>query len=198
MKAPGPSTERTVALGQHGRGKSGTGGSFLTLETAEGPKPLLIAGGPGYGKRKDLSAGQLGQAGSGNRILGSSGVQKFRSKDVQNFNCAGAGFVTGPQVETSDLKNCFVPRSYSEGLYGGLNRATLSGSQGGFGGGASSIDDSTYGAGGGYTGGAHYDDGKVLSGGGAGSFASVPNAVFTHHQQTDGKCKIELLPDKSE
>ena len=37
-------TEITAALGQQGDRSCGSGGSFLVLESDEGPKPLLIAG----------------------------------------------------------------------------------------------------------------------------------------------------------
>ena len=50
------------------------------------------------------------------------------------------------------------------------------------------------GGGGGFTGGGHElrTDG-ALSGGGGGSFA-VKDAVFTHHNEIFGKCKIDFLP----
>ena len=46
----------TVALGQQGtesHGDCGSGGSFVVLESEEGPKPLLIAGGAGRARKDE-------------------------------------------------------------------------------------------------------------------------------------------------
>ena len=208
----------TVALGQKGTETSGFGGSFLTLETTDGPTPLLIAGGPGgdlmydsEDEEKEFANGQLSQAGSGNDIPGSSGIQKYFENHTPNIYSAGAGFVTGPQVKNLDAGSR-APGSYAEGLVGGKTSSNFNPDDvGGFGGGGASnfspdSDKIYYGAGGGFTGGAHLqtDDrlsrtpnGDWMIGGGGGSFSSVSNAVFTHHEEKDGKCKIELITTES-
>ena len=49
----------TAALGQQGNDSwCGSGGSFLVLESDEGPKPLLIAGGAGCAWRNDEEFGR--------------------------------------------------------------------------------------------------------------------------------------------
>ena len=191
----------TVALGQRGEREGGSGGSFLTLETPEGPKPLLIAGGPACGDAsKDFCRGQLGQAGGDNNIPGSSGVQEYFENDHAKIYCAGAGFVTGPHVTNLDEKY-IPPGSYSEGLVGGkrYDNVVFRRGEGGFGGGGVCSMRSNgkyyYGAGGGFTGGAHRRNGDEMIGGGGGSFSSVPNAVFAHHGEGKGKCTIKLLSD---
>ena len=110
----------TVALGQQGKPTifiNGCGGSFVVRETTDGPKPLLIVGGPGWGDR-GFSSGQLGQAGGGNQKLGTSGVQEYLEGDRPDFYSAGAGFLSAPRVRNLDERSK-APATYAQGLTGG-------------------------------------------------------------------------------
>ena len=186
----------TVALGQRGSPTdkgNGCGGSFLVRETKDGPQPLLIAGGPGADE-----SGQLGQAGSGNQNIGSSGVQQYLEGDRPDFYCAGAGFLSAPRVQNLDERSK-APATYAQGLTGGTG-INYNGKimEGGFGGGGAHFYSASrkfyFGAGGGYTGGAHRRSDRWMYGGGGGSFSTNRDAQFSHHQETTGSCKIELLP----
>ena len=69
----------TAALGQQGSHDwCGSGGSFLVLESDEGQKPLLIAGGAGCANLDDaeFGRGNIIQAAVGNKNVGKSGKQK--------------------------------------------------------------------------------------------------------------------------
>ena len=193
----------TVALGQQGKPVwyNGCGGSFVVRETTDGPQPLLIAGGAGGGlwRYEEFCTGQLGQAGSGNQNLGTSGVQKYYQSDRPDFYCAGAGLVSAPRVRNLNERSK-APATYAQGLTGGtgINRDGEI-MEGGFGGGGaffySASGNYNYGAGGGYTGGAHQRPEAVfICGGGGGSFSTNRDAEFSHHEETTGSCKIELLP----
>ena len=169
----------------------------MTLETAEGSKPLLIAGGAGYGTPKDFASGQHTQTGSASNIPGSSGVQTFSNNGQSNFYCAGAGFVSGPEVRHLE-KRSKAPSSYENGLVGGKGIDSLGAvMEGGFGGGGATFySNSSYffGAGGGYTGGGtRFNSGSSYWGGGGGSFSCVEDAVFGHNDKVYGTCKLELL-----
>ena len=181
----------TVALGQQGSYKGcGSGGSFLVLESDEGPEPLLIAGGAGAS-----GGGNIKQTAVGNENVGTSGKQKFFFGDKEDIYCGGAGYSEAPRVSKLK-KKCVAPKSYKEGLTGGKGvnwdgRVT----EGGFGGGGGFYyrDGKYYfGAGGGFTGGSTkvYDHEWCLGGGG-GSYSADPNARFGHTYVEYGYCKIE-------
>ena len=187
----------TAALGQQGsHDRCGSGGSFLVLESDEGPKPLLIAGGAGYARYdEEFGRGNIKQAAVGNENVGMSGKQKFFDGDMEDVYCAGAGFHEAPQV--SNLADgCVAPKSYKGGLTGGKGAY----SEGGFGGGGASYfrevngeRKSYQGAGGGFTGGSTKVDGDRCWGGGGGSFSADPKAKFDHHYVGYGYCKINRV-----
>ena len=191
-----------VALGQQGNPtnySNGCGGSYLVLETPDGPEPLLVAGGPGYGELDQFASGQFGETGSGNDIIGTSGVQLYLENDQPKIYCAGAGFVSAPQARNLE-GGSRAPNSYAGGLNGGRGLYGREITEGGFGGGGAVFKTASgkyyWGAGGGYTGGAHRRDEtwkNRMQGGGGGSFSSSPNTKFSHHGQAFGSCKIELL-----
>ena len=110
----------TVALGQQGSSRyCGSGGSFLVLESDEGPKPLLIAGGAGRAGEDDeeFGRGNIKQTVVGNGNVGSSGKQEFFDGDKEDIFCAGAGFDEAPRVSIlADRSE--APKSYKEGLTG--------------------------------------------------------------------------------
>ena len=190
----------TAALGQQGSySRCGSGGSFLVLESDQGPKPLLIAGGAGYARWNDeeFGRGNIKQAAVGNENVGTSGKQEFSDGDMEDVYCAGAGFYEAPEV--SDLADgCVVPKSYKEGLTGGKGvkwdgRVV----EGGFGGGGGFYERKVngewkeyHGAGGGFTGGSTKFDGWNCLGGGGGSYSADPNAKFDHIYVKYGYCKI--------
>ena len=206
----------TVALGQQGNSDGcGSGGSFVVLESDEGPKPLLIAGGAGHTYIKAFGRGNTDQTTVGNRNVGTSGKQKFFHGDIEDVYCAGAGFHEAPRVSNL-AKGCVAPKSYKEGLTGGKgvdeNGRVY---EGGFGGGGGcchferkinvyhpywGIDTdwkgvSYYGAGGGFTGGGTKvdADGKNIWGEGGGSFSADPKAKIDHHFVQFGYCKIKKI-----
>ena len=191
----------TAALGQQGSSHlCGSGGSFLVLESDEGPKPLLIAGGAGYGREK-FGRGNIKQAAVGNENVGTSGKQEFIDGDKKDIYLGGAGFHVAPQVSHL-TKGCVAPKTYKEGLTGGKG-VHLHGyvMEGGFGGGGGfhvrKVNGRTrwyHGAGGGFTGGStkvdveHPDD--FSWGGGGGSYTADLKAIFDHHYVEYGYCKI--------
>ena len=184
----------TAALGQQGNDNwCGSGGSFLVLESDEGPKPLLIAGGAGSAGAGDVEfeRGNIKQAAVGNTIVGTSGKQEFFDGDKKDIYCAGAGFCEAPRVSNLAVE-CVAPKSYKDGLTGGKG---VWRKQGGFGGGGGSYyrkGKDYYGAGGGFTGGStKVVDDYQCYGGGGGSFSADPNAKFDHHYVEYGYCKIK-------
>ena len=191
----------TAALGQQGSSyECGSGGSFLVLESDEGPKPLLIAGGAGAARSKDeeFGRGNIKQTAVGNENVGTSGKQKkIGFFERNNIYCAGAGFDKAPRVSNL-AKGCVAPKSYKGGLIGGEGNC----GEGGFGGGGGYYErkvngrDKFYcGAGGGFTGGStkvgKLDSVDVCWGGGGGSFSADPKAEFDHHYVEYGYCKIK-------
>ena len=125
----------TAALGTKSDG--GCGGSFLVLESDEGQKPLLIAGGAGSAKDEEIARGNINQAASGNEIVGTSGKQLFHDGEKEDIYCGGAGYYDAPRV--SNLAEGSVsPKSYKEGLTGGKGLAYGRVTEGGFGGGGGS------------------------------------------------------------
>ena len=197
----------TAALGQQGSDYCcGSGGSFLVLESDEGPKPLLIAGGAGYAfEDEEFGRGNIEKTAVGNENIGTSGKQKFFDGDKEDVYCAGAGYKKAPQV--SNLADgCVAPKSYKDGLTGGKG-VTSSGRvvEGGFGGGGGSYWKTEvymnlacyYGAGGGFTGGSTKVGEGINDnwcwGGGGGSFSADPKAEFDHQYVEYGYCKIKKL-----
>ena len=189
----------TAALGQQGPWGCGSGGSFLMVESDEGPKPLLIAGGAGFACRgKKFGRGNIKQIAVGNENVGKSGKQKFVDGDMEDVYCAGAGYDEAPQVSNL-AEGCVAPKSYKEGLTGGKGvdyRRVVK--EGGFGGGGGSYEKFVngkgkyyHGAGGGFTGGSTKVKGNFCLGGGGGSFSADPNAKFDHHYVDYGYCKIK-------
>ena len=110
----------TAALGQQGNHFwCGSGGSFLVLESDEGPKPLLIAAGAGFVfEDEEFGRGNIKQTAVGNKNVGASGKQSFFNGDKEDIYCAGAGYNKAPQV-TNLAEGCVAPKSYKEGLTGG-------------------------------------------------------------------------------
>ena len=198
----------TAALGQQGnRGLCGSGGSFLVLESDDGPKPLLIAGGAGYADYGDeeFGRGNIKQAAVGNENIGMSGNQKFFDGDNEDIYFAGAGYNEAPQVSNL-AEGCVAPKSYKEGLTGGKGKnSTGRVTEGGFGGGGGQYyrkgnwkGKYYWGAGGGFTGGStkvgkDADGNDVCWGGGGGSFSADPNAKFDHNYVQYGYCKINRV-----
>ena len=190
----------TVALGQHGNDyHCGCGGSFLVLESDEGQKPLLIAGGAGSTGRYDeeFGRGNIEQTAVGNEIVGTSGKQQFIDGDKEDVYCAGAGYDEASRVSNLAV-GCVAPKSYKEGLTGGKGvrwgRGVV---EGGFGGGGgfygrkfNGISKHYCGAGGGFTGGSTKVDGRSCLGGGGGSFSADQHAKFDHKYVQYGYCKI--------
>ena len=111
----------TAALGQQGNYYAcGSGGSFLVLESNEGPKPLLIAGGAGAAPYdyEEFGRGNIKQTAVGNENVGTSGKQEFFDGDEKDVYYAGAGYSDAPQV--SNLTDgCVAPKTYKDGLTGG-------------------------------------------------------------------------------
>ena len=128
----------TAALGQQGNWGGGSGGSFVVLESDEGPKPLLIAAGTGCGEYwdKEFVRGNIKESAVGNENAGTSGKQEFCPGDKYDVYCAGAGFYGRPQVSNL-ARGCFAPKSYKDGLTGGKGVDEDDGQtyEGGFGGG---------------------------------------------------------------
>ena len=211
----------TAALGQQGYySRCGSGGSFLVLESDEGPKPLLIAGGAGYALLdKEFGRGNIKQAAVGNEKVGTSGTQKFvdgdyyyffvtvnkrlseQKKDQKDVYCAGAGYDEAPRVSIL-ADGCVAPKSYKDGLTGGkvFDHCFKVVMEGGFGGGGgfyykevNGKGEYYFGAGGGFTGGSTKVDGRWCYGGGGGSFSADPKAEFDHHYVEYGYCKIKKL-----
>ena len=195
----------TAALGQQGNsGNCGSGGSFLVLESDEGPKPLLIAEGAGRADRddKEFGRGNIKQAAVGNDNVGTSGKQRFFDGDKENIYCAGAGFYEAPRVSNL-AKRCVAPKSYKDELTGGKGVEDWGDvSEGGFGGGGGDYDriingelleKDYWGAGGGFTGDSTKVDGNNCYGGGGGSFSADPKAEFDHHYVEYGYCIIKKL-----
>ena len=189
----------TAALGQRGNSHwCGSGGSFLVLESDEGPKPLLIAGGAGRAWHEEFGRGNIKQTAAGNENVGSSGKQKkIGFFERNNIYCAGAGFNKAPEVSHL-AEGCVAPKSYKDGLTGGKG-VDVGGyvREGGFGGGGGFYyrrvnGEGKYycGAGGGFTGGSTKVDGWNCLGGGGGSFSADPQAIFDHKYVEYGNCKI--------
>ena len=193
----------TTALGQQGdHGRCGSGGSFLELESDEGQKPLLIAGGAGRARPSDeeFGRGNIKQTAVGNENVGTSGKQQFCQGDKEDIYCGGAGFSKAPRVSNLAV-GCVAPKSYKEGLTGGKGvdwKGDVT--EGGFGGGGGYYFREVngkmkqyYGAGGGFTGGSTKVDGNGITcwGGGGGSFSTDQKAKFDHHYVEFGYCKIE-------
>ena len=191
----------TAALGQQGsNGFCGSGGSFLVLESDEGPKPLLIAGGAGLAWEDDeeFGRGNIKQAAVGNENVGTSGKQKFFDGDKEDIYCGGAGYDEAPRVSNL-AEGCVAPKSYKEGLTGGKGVHRYGDvMEGGFGGGGGGYFREVNGewkfycgAGGGFTGGSTKVNGRRCWGGGGGSFSADPNAKFDHKYVEFGYCKIK-------
>ena len=180
----------TAALGQQGSSDyCGSGGSFVVLESDEGPKPLLIAGGAGSADYdEEFGRGYIKQAAVGNENVGTSGKQEIiRSFERNNVYCAGAGFKKAPRV-SSLADGCVAAKSYKEGLTGGQG-VDWDGDvwEGGFGGGGGSYQRKVNGrwkiycgAGGGFTGGSTKVDDDICWGGGGGSFSTNSKTKFDH------------------
>ena len=194
----------TAALGQQGNcWMSGSGGSFLVLESDEGPKPLLIAGGAGFTFKSDVEFGRgnIKRAAVGNENVGTSGKQQFIVGDRKDVYCAGAGYDEAPRVSNL-AEGCVAPKSYKGGLTGGKG-VDCGGRvmEGGFGGGGGyyyrEINEwqgkHYYGAGGGFTGGSTKVYFNYCNGGGGGSFSADPKAEFDHHYVEYGYCKIKKI-----
>ena len=172
-----------------------------------GPELLFVAAGAGC-SWPDYNYGRasLAQTANGNENIGSSGLQVFQDGDVEDFFCAGAGFLAAPKVGRLHCRS-EPPQSYSQGLMGGKGYANFDNGyelEGGFGGGGASfirVFDEVYGeriwyrgCGGGYTGGStRIWDVEESEGGGGGSFSADPSATFDHKFEAYGKCKIEFL-----
>jgi len=225
----------TTALGQQGSHKwgcCGSGGSFITLDTRDGPKPLLISGGAGSARfdenfergnkdqnliakeRRGSNKSGSGRRGAIRRVSdpknvqirapGSSGQQQYIAGDEnldEAIYCAGAGFKEAPNIQGNLVRDCIAPKTYSDGLTGGLGRNSKGQvQQGGFGGGGSYYrrpgNRSLYyhGAGGGFTGGSTmvYKEHHCYGGGG-GSYSADPNATLDHHYVEFGECTIRKL-----
>ena len=197
----------TAALGQRPRDALGTksdggcGGSFLVLESDDGQKPLLIAGGAGAAKDSEFACGKFEQAAAGNENVGSSGKQLFHDGEKEDIYCGGAGYYEAPRVSNL-AEGCVAPKSYKDGLTGGKGVAYGRATEGGFGGGGGSYyrvvngrSKWYFGAGGGFTGGSTKVDEKQWGcmGGGGGSFSADPNAEFEQKYVKYGYCKIEKL-----
>ena len=194
----------TVALGQKGtRGYgSGSGATFVVKETGNRPESLFIAAGAGCSySDSNYGRASLAQTANGNKKIGSSGVQKFQNGELEDFYCAGAGFLEAPNVGRLH-KRSEPPQSYSQGLLGGKGYSYDGYElEGGFGGGGAAYDRYLngqwkyyYGCGGGYTGGSsRIRDNQYCDGGGGGSFAADPNATFDHKSEQYGKCKIKFI-----
>ena len=189
----------TAALGQHGNadwGFCGSGGSFLVLESDEGPKPLLIAGGAGRAPYdEEFGRGNIKQA-VGNENVGTSGKQKFFDGDKEDVYCAGASYYEAPRV--SNLADgCVAPKSYKDRLTGGKGVDGWGDVvEGGFGGGGGYYyrEGNDYcGAGGGFTGGSTKVHWRYCFGGGGGSYSADPNAQFDHKYVEYGYCIITKL-----
>ena len=194
----------TAALGQQGSWhQCGSGGSFVVLESDEGQKPLLIAGGAGRAWESDeeFGRGNIKQTAVRNENIGTSGTQVFFDGDKEKVYCAGAGYNKAPRV--SDLAvGCVAPKSYKDGLTGGKGVDSLGDvTEGGFGGGGGfyfrEVNLNNYhGAGGGFTGGStkvDENDDEICLGGGGGSFSADPKAKFDHQYVEYGYCKIKKL-----
>ena len=200
----------TAALGQQGNYYDcGSGGSFLVLESDEGPKPLLIAGGAGRAWDREFGRGNIKQAAVGNENVGTSGKQKFFDGDKEEVYCAGAGYYEAPRVSNL-VDGCVAPKSYKEGLTGGQGSWWGQVVEGGFGGGGgcykrkvnpygnqrkvNPYEKHYYGTGGGFTGGSTkvYDHAWCMGGGG-GSFSADPKAKFDHKYVKYGYCIIRKL-----
>ena len=186
----------TAVLGQQGSSHlCGSGGSFVVLESDEGPKPLLIAGGAGCAEYdKEFGRGNIKQAAIGNENVGTSGTQKTIFYEWSNIYCAGAGFNKAPEVSTL-AEGCMAPKSYKDGLTGGKGVWDGDMVEGGFGGGGASFKKKGfnkfyYGAGGGLTGGSTKVDRMWCWGGGGGSYSADLNAKFDHKYVEYGYCKI--------
>ena len=184
-------------------------GSFLVLESDEGPKPLLIVGGAGYtgnlSNNEEFGRGSIKQAAVGNKNVGTSGKQKKISFfERNNIYCAGAGFSKAPEVSIL-AEGCVAPKSYKEGLTGGkgvdLNGRAVEGRFGGGGGfyyrEVNGKQKFYFGAGGGFTGGStkveKLDGLDGCWGGGGGSFSADPSAKFDHHYVEYGYCQIKKI-----
>ena len=196
----------TAALGQQGNWRNcGSGGSFLVLESDEGPKPLLIAGGAGYADYGDeeFARGNIRQAAVGNENVATSGKQEIFVGDKKDVYCAGAGYYEAPRV--SNLADgCVAPKSYKEGLTGGKGVRDGRVMEGGFGGGGGFYKREVngegkcyFGAGGGFTGGSTNVGEGIFDyccyGGGGGSFSADPKAEFDHEYVKYGYCIIRKL-----
>ena len=168
------------------------------LESDEGPKPLLIAGGAGYARDEEFGRGNIKQTAVGNENVGTSGKQKFFDGDKEDIYCAGVGFYEGPRVSIL-AKGCVAPKSYKDGLTGGKGVKWGRVLEGGFGGGGGKYYRYVnrwryyYGAGGGFTGGSTKVDGNSCWGGGGGSYSVDPNAKFDHEYVDYGYCKIKKV-----
>ena len=196
-----------AALGQEGNCRwCGSGGSFLVLESDEGPKPLLIAGGAGYAGRygEEFGRGNIKQAAVGNENVGTFGIQEIFDGDKKDVYCGGAGYNEAPQLSNL-AEGCVAPKSYGDGLTGGKGVNSGYVLEGGFGGGGGYYGRLVngewkhyYGAGGGFTGGSTQvgrDEigNDVCWGGGGGSFSADPKAEFDHHYVEYGYCKIKKI-----
>ena len=192
----------SAALGQQGTDVScGSGGSFVMLESDEGPKPLLIAGGAGFTWRdEEYGRGNIKQTAVGNENVGTSGRQQILDGDKEDVYCAGAGHYEAPRVSHL-ATGCVAPKSYKEGLTGGKGVDSIGDvTEGGFGGGGGCYfrrvngkDKYYYGAGGGFTGGSTKVHWRYCFGGGGGSFSAEPNVKFDHKYVDYGYCKIRKV-----
>ena len=183
----------TAALGQQGSWhQCGSGGSFVVLESDEGQKPLLIAGGAGRAWESDeeFGRGNIKQTAVRNENIGTSGTQVFFDGDKEKVYCAGAGYNKAPRVSIL-ADGCVAPKSYKDGLTGGKGDWIGDVVEGGFGGGGGFYfreGNYYHGAGGGFT-----FAGNDCWGGGGGSFSADPKAKFDHQYVEYGYCKIKKL-----
>ena len=174
------------------------------LESDDGPKPLLIAGGAVRAKEDDeeFGRGNIKQTAIGNENVGTSGNQEFFKGPWGDIYCAGAGYYEAPRVSKLKKKSV-TPKSYTEGLIGGKGVYRGHVIEAGFGGGGgyylrvvNGESKGYYGAGGGFTGGStkvgksSFGD-DISYGGGGGSFSADPNAKFDNLYVRYGKCKIK-------
>ena len=108
------------------------------------------------------------------------------SSDQFGGNSGGAGFyeeASIPQLDKTEVKD--IPKSFKNGLRGGIHLKGDEGS-GGFGGGGMY----GFGGGGGYTGGNAGDD---IAGGGGGSFNCDKNGSNLTGNKGPGMCTIRLV-----
>lgn len=86
----------------------------MVLESDEGPKPLLIAGGRGNGIPYHWE--------SGNRKKKPASKQVIFAGAKNDIYTAGAGFSEAPEVSNL-APGCIPPKTFKDGLTGGIGEA---------------------------------------------------------------------------